>query len=137
MFNPFKDQKSTEVMKFSLSKEGYSFKLGDNFVLGEFASKDGADEILIHPACLVLLDHFREKWGKPISINSGYRSPSHNKKIGGATNSYHVLGMAQDIDVFGVKPIEVAEYAETLVGGVGRYNTFTHIDVGPLRRWKG
>jgi len=40
------------------------------------------------------LQVLRNHLGKSISINSGYRSPSHNKKIGGAKASQHLLGTA-------------------------------------------
>lgn len=46
---------------------------------------------------LNLLDPIREKWGKPIRVNSGFRSKELNKAIGGAGNSEHMKGMAADI----------------------------------------
>lgn len=44
-----------------------------------------------------VLDPLRDLYGKPIKINSGYRSPLVNIKVGGAQNSDHVKGMAADI----------------------------------------
>lgn len=44
-----------------------------------------------------VLDPLREMYGGPIHINSGYRSPIVNKKIGGAATSQHVKGEAADI----------------------------------------
>ena len=41
----------------------------------------------------------REHWGKPIRVNSGYRSPAVNKRIGGALTSQHSLGEAIDLDL--------------------------------------
>ena len=43
------------------------------------------------------LDKVREMWGKPIGVNSGYRSPELNKAVGGAKNSQHLRGEAADI----------------------------------------
>ena len=43
-----------------------------------------------------ILDPLREKVGA-IRVNSGYRTPEHNKQIGGATNSQHCRGEAADI----------------------------------------
>lgn len=43
------------------------------------------------------LDPIRELWGKPIYVNSGFRSPVLNSAIGGAKNSQHILGQAADI----------------------------------------
>jgi zinc D-Ala-D-Ala carboxypeptidase len=45
-----------------------------------------------------VLDVAREKLGKPISVNCGYRSPILNKKVGGAINSQHLTGEAADIE---------------------------------------
>ena len=44
-----------------------------------------------------LLDPIRELWGKPIIVNSGYRSFEVNKLVGGAKNSQHMTGEAADI----------------------------------------
>lgn len=47
---------------------------------------------------IALLDKIREKYGKPIYVNSGYRCPALNKAVKGVTNSQHQLGEAADID---------------------------------------
>lgn len=44
-----------------------------------------------------VLDPLREKYGKPIRVNSGYRCPKHNLAVGGATGSQHMKGEASDI----------------------------------------
>lgn len=44
-----------------------------------------------------VLDPLREEFGKPIIVNSGYRSLELNRAIGGAKNSQHTLGQAADI----------------------------------------
>lgn len=44
-----------------------------------------------------VLDPLREKWGKPITVNSGYRCPALNRAIGGKPTSQHTKGMAADI----------------------------------------
>lgn len=44
-----------------------------------------------------VLDPLREAYGKPIKVNSGYRSPEVNKAVRGAANSQHVKGEAADI----------------------------------------
>lgn len=43
------------------------------------------------------LDKVREMWGKPIGVNSGYRSAELNREVGGAKNSQHLRGEACDI----------------------------------------
>ncbi len=75
------------------------------------------------------LQKIRDHFGKAVSISSAYRCEKHNKKIGGATKSKHMYGQAADIKVSGIKPIEVAKYAESLgCLGIGHYDTFVHID---------
>lgn len=81
--------------------------------------------------------------GKAIGINSGYRSESHNKSVGGATNSQHMYGTASDIRVTDYTPTQVYDKILELIkdkkmedGGLGKYNTFTHYDVrGSRARW--
>ena len=49
------------------------------------------------------LEVLRSRAGAPIIINSGYRSPQLNKKIGGAANSNHLTGCAVDIRTSGME----------------------------------
>lgn len=44
-----------------------------------------------------VLDPLRELYGKPITVNSGYRNPIVNSKSGGANTSQHIKGEAADI----------------------------------------
>lgn len=116
------------VKTYSVKKDGNK-KLSTNFKVKEFACKDGSDKILIDTELVELLQNIRNHFGKPITINSGYRTPAHNKKVGGSNNSYHTKGQACDIVVKGVHPIIVSMYAEKLnAGGIGVYKTFTHVD---------
>lgn len=56
-------------------------------------------EIINNLECLVkhILDPLRERYGKPIYINSGYRSVALNKAVNGSKTSQHVKGLAADI----------------------------------------
>lgn len=123
-------------------------KLTENFSLDEFKSKDGSAfpaEVVQNLGVLAKqLQALRDHLKKPITITSGYRSKEHNKKIGGALDSFHVRGMAADIQVAGMKPKEVAEEIEKLIkegkimeGGIGIYNSWIHYDFRNKRiRWK-
>ena len=53
-----------------------------------------------------ILTEIREHYGKPLIINSGYRCPTHNKKVGGSVNSQHTKGSAVDLIVKEVKTLE-------------------------------
>jgi uncharacterized protein YcbK (DUF882 family) len=89
------------------------------------------------------LQVLRDYLGKPIKINSGYRSPAHNAKVKGAKNSMHVKGKAADIVVQGYTPTQLAAVIFKLIeekkirqGGVGIYPTFVHYDIrGTKARW--
>lgn len=71
----------------------------------------------------------------PIIITSGWRSSSYNKQVGGAPSSYHVLGMACDIKIKSLSPKAVYERLSGHSGGLGLYDSFVHVDIGPKRRW--
>lgn len=128
------------VKVYSKNKNGTKY-LSKNFKVKEFASQDGSDPIFISPELVEVLQKIRDHFGKPVVINSGYRTAKHNKAVGGATYSQHLYGTAADIQVSGVKPKDVAAYAETLLpstGGIGIYSTFTHVDVRSVKaRWNG
>ena len=115
-------------------------KVAEHFKLKEFACKNSEPIIISEKLCDILED-IRVHFGKPVTITSGYRTPEHNAKIGGAVKSRHMLGLAADIKIPGVKPSDVATYARTLMptyGGIGTYSTFTHIDVrDTISNWKG
>ena len=134
--NPFNSQNENDALLFDRAFHGDGYKLSRNFTLGEMASKDGSNLVLIHPAIILALQAIRDHTGKPVAINSGYRSQAHNRATNGATNSLHTKGMASDIVIRGMTPLEVASLAHDLgLGGIKAYPTFTHIDVGIKRTW--
>lgn len=81
------------------------------------------------------LQKLRDLVEKPIIVNSGYRCPEYNKKIGGVSNSQHVAGNAADIVIRGMNPEEMYKQAvkiqEFREGGIGIYidRGFIHVDV--------
>ena len=127
------------IKAYSLKKDGDK-KLSTNFRVREFACNDGTDPIFIDSDLVSVLQKIRTHFGKPVTITSAYRTPPHNSREGGTTYSQHLYGRAADIKISGVTPKKVADYAETLLpeGGIGIYNTFTHIDVRSVKsRWQG
>ena len=133
-----KEETDMSVKTYSKAKSG-SVKLSANFSVSEFACHDGSDTVLISDELVALLQKIRDHFGKAITINSGYRTVAWNAKNGGAPKSQHLLGKAADITISGVTPLAVAQYAEFLqpaVGGIGLYQSFTHVDVRTARtRW--
>lgn len=131
------------VRAYSKSTDG-KLKLSAHFTAREFACKDGSDPFFVAPGLVQVLEAVREHFGgKPVRINSGYRTPPYNQRVGGKSRSQHLYGMAADITIPGVSPAEVGAYARRIMpnhGGVGIYmkKGFTHIDVRKKRAdWKG
>ena len=133
------------IRQYSLAKDG-NRRLAPDFKVRELRCKDGSDEILVDEALTVVLQCIREHFGKAVTITSGYRTPAHNAKVGGAKSSQHLLGRAADIRVQGVSVEDVAAYAESLMpdwGGVGRYPVkagratgWVHVDTRATKsRW--
>jgi zinc D-Ala-D-Ala carboxypeptidase len=57
-----------------------------------------------------VLQPVRDHYGKGVKVNSGYRSPDVNAKVGGSKTSDHCRGMAADIEIPGVPNAELAEW---------------------------
>ena len=134
------DVNGQNVKVYSRAKDGLN-KLSTNFKVNEFACPDGSDPVFISADLVTILQKIRTHFGKPVTINSGFRTASRNKAVGGSTYSQHLYGLAADIVVSGVSPTVVAAYAESLLpgkGGIGIYDSFVHIDVRETKsRWKG
>lgn len=114
--------------------------LSPNFKLGEFLH---AEDQLPTPAILENLHRLanrlqviRDILNRPIVVNSGYRTPEHNRAVGGARQSFHLSGMAADIVVSGMPASEVQAFLKNWSGGLGMYTHYTHLDIRPARaRW--
>ena len=108
-------------------------RLTDNFSRDEFACKC-CNECLLDVRLLMALERLRKLIGnKPIHVNSGYRCINHNRNVGGASSSKHLLGQAVDIRVDEMGSDELVSFAEKIPlfrdGGIGIYDTFVHVDV--------
>ena len=118
--------------------------LTKNFNKSEFECKCGCvmpSEVLANIKLVAInLQILRDYVDAPITVNSAYRCPNYNDNvIKGAKNSQHKLGKASDIVVHGYTPDEVFDIVQNLrrnpmvkgviFQGLGRYNTFTHLDI--------
>lgn len=115
-------------------------KVGQHFKVKEFACKDGSQVVFIDDHLVSILDILRNQIGKPVHINSGYRTPTRNKAVGGAKYSYHMRGMAADIRVNGMSAKEIANKLNKIVPdkcGIIVYSTWTHIDTREKKYRKG
>lgn len=103
-----------------------------HFVMREFECRCGCRmptpvRARVHTLC-VALERLRAELGRPVRVNSGYRCPAHNRAVGGARASQHVLGCAVDLSVAGMTGAELAARLESLIargaipdGGIGLY----------------
>lgn len=135
---------------------------GNYFHESEFACHDGTpypSEWLENrlAALISQLDAIRIAWKGPLRVVSGYRTPAHNAAIGGAGASQHMEGRAADIAPHAVAGVMEAQCRELhalilrmmaqsslpLIGGLGVYPGWVHVDVRPkptgghVAQWHG
>jgi hypothetical protein len=116
-------------------------QLSEHFTLGEFTKSENHPEVYNIPSheaianlkrlCVwleVLRKRYNERYGhaEPVVINSGYRSPQLNRKVGGEPTSNHLTGCAADIRVYGKE--QLLRYATILLD----YADETHQDFDEL-----
>ena len=108
-----------------------------NFSPAEIACR-GTGKLLVNEDALNRLQELRVTLGKPLIVNSAYRSPEHNRKVGGAKASKHLEGTAFDISMANHDPASfIAAARKAGFKGIGTYprSNFIHIDTGPARSW--
>ena len=103
----------------------------------EIACK-GTGKLTIDTEAMDMLQRLRSNLGKPLILTSAYRSPEHNRKVGGAKASKHMEGIAFDVRMDNHDP-HTFEAAARAVGftGFGYYpkSGFMHIDTAEPRSW--
>lgn len=86
------------------------------------------------------LEKFAQSSGRVLTMNSGYRSPAYNATLAGAASkSLHQRRMAADIQ-WGTSNIQarvdmIQRAIDAGFTGIGCYDRFIHVDVGPKRHW--
>lgn len=124
-------------------------RLTKNFTLAEFSCHDEAGTQV--PGRYVAnvqelannLQVLRDFLGEPVKVLCGYRTPEHNKEVGGVKQSQHLPAKAGDIVVASKSPRELGDIVEKLIrekkmkqGGLGVYRGFIHYDIrGTRARW--
>jgi|TARA_R100001369_G_scaffold5134_1_gene14668 uncharacterized protein YcbK (DUF882 family) len=121
-------------------------KLTKNFSLEEFECKCGCKmPEFVKKNVTELAENLqvlRNLVGR-LDLTNAYRCKRHNADVGGSTNSQHLVGKAADVKSKTIKPKDMAQIVADLMkneifelGGIGIYNTFTHIDIRGVRaRW--
>jgi uncharacterized protein YcbK (DUF882 family) len=111
-----------------------------HFLPEELACREGG-RVFTHLETGLALEKLRDRMQSPLKINSAYRTPQYNLKVGGAKMSMHLKGRAFDIHcptvLFAVQVMLNAR--ELGFGGIGYYprQHFVHIDSGIFREWTG
>lgn len=125
---------------FAIDIANGDFNLSKHFAAHEFQCKDGSTFIFVASELVQVLENCRVYYNKPIIINSGFRTYSHNANTPNASkHSKHCLGMAADVYINGVSQTDLYNYFNNLYPnkyGMGIYNSFVHIDIREVKaRW--
>ena len=135
-----------ELAEFSAKRMRKLAHLSRHFQVQELSCRH-CQKVYVTPLLMNMLEQIRSRAGVALTINSGYRCPTHNANLGGAPSSKHMLGMAADIavpDKYRTNPAEFLEICEDVAKGVrGGYHYypnshFVHVDCWPYppdRRW--
>ncbi|MBA7482591.1 hypothetical protein ES707_18083 [subsurface metagenome] len=113
-----------------------NFKIAKNFKLKEFQCPC-CKRVMLHRKLLEYIVLLRVIMNKPIRISSGYRCEKENDRVKGYKDSYHLVGMAADIQVKDISIIDLADIAESIgFKGIGIYKWHLHLDVRKVPyRW--
>ena len=115
-------------------------RITKNFTVAEIANNSANTrcKLVFTPEIIsfaALLQTLRTEYGKPLEVNSWYRTAEFNKRIGGSTNSIHLDGRAVDLAVADVATQEQLVkmwkkicFANKRIGGANVYPTFIHLD---------
>jgi hypothetical protein len=131
------------IIEYSNKEQG-DLQLTPHFKVWEFACKDGTDSILINEELCPAMERLFELLSlSKIIVNSGYRTPSHSKSVGGYETDQHTKGNAADIVCYAkngskIPSAKICCALETLGhnGGVGYTNDYTvHVDVRGKKIW--
>jgi hypothetical protein len=99
----------------------------------------GTGRLMIVPSAMDKLQALRDLLGRPMIVNSAYRSPEHNKAVGGAKGSKHLEGLAFDVRMDNHNPAEyIAAAIKVGFSAIGTYprQNFVHVDDrGSVARW--
>jgi zinc D-Ala-D-Ala carboxypeptidase len=91
--------------------------------------------------CSVVLDPLRESLGQAIKVNSGYRSPALNRRIGGSATSQHTQGRATDIQCPGMSTMQLFKkmvelelpFDQLIYEAASRTAQWVHVSHDPAR----
>ncbi len=125
--SPLNGNYRAPIAYIDLQEVSGSTQIAPNFQLSELAQLHKGRYAAVQPHAVARLQALRAAAG-PLVINSGYRSPSYNASVGGATRSRHMYGDAFDIDPLSIS-VDALEPICTANGGfLVEYTTHVHCD---------
>ena len=98
----------------------------------EFSSPDSPESgINMNQELVEILDIIRSRFGRPIKINSGYRTPQWNTKVGGVPLSAHTKGTAVDLEIVNssARYTVIKLALENRIKRIGLAKDFIHLDI--------
>lgn len=117
--------------------------LSEHFSAAEFACKgpstDARHTFALHrphPHLVRLLERIRAERGEPLRVVSGWRCPGHNRRVGGASASQHLYGLAADIPPGWVTPARARVLGAIGVGVSGEWAVHVDVRPGPPASWR-
>lgn len=121
-------------------QKGDDYQVGQHFRLCEFECKcslPSCQEQRISLDLVRNLDRVRRASNSPLSVNSAYRCPEHNRAVGGVEGSQHTLGNAVDCSSSAKTPLELRLIAQHFFKAIGTGSNFLHLDTrdDKVRRW--
>lgn len=143
----FYDSNHTGNPLLDTSGDNRKKKLSKNFTVDELArsGKVAFNKARIDPDLVQCLQRIRDYVGKPVTVNSCYRSYKYNLEViykdssDPKTHSRHISGQAADISVKGMSSLELAKVAIKVCGpyiGIGVANSYVHVDIrGEWAAW--
>lgn len=105
-----------------------------HFSRREFDSHDGA-RAEPDPRLIEALERLRAMVGRPLRIVSGYRSPAHNKAVGGKRRSQHLFNRAADIPEGYATVSQAVAAGFTGIGSKGPWAVHVDVRPGRLTHW--
>lgn len=136
---PFTEAERQKVINLTdAGNEHVTFLSG---VLDDDDPVKGAGYRMVESGVWIRFFRVATRMGMRFMINSAYRSPSHNARVGGAKNSLHKSGKAIDVNMSSLSRDQIAQFikfaSEEGFGGIEYYqgHNFVHLDIGSKRRW--
>ena len=87
----------------------------------------------VEPELIEIMRRVADRFGRRLTITSGYRDPGRNKAAGGAGRSQHMLARAVDVSGAGLSNIDRIKLIEIAssegIAGIGVYDDSMHFDI--------